>query len=500
MDTTIPPERIHPGWLELTRRARQHTATRRRFISSAAAGAGGLALWSLLPGGSGAPVARAAAGLPDLANWPSNNKIKHVVILCQENRSFDHYFGAFASTLGRPGNTALGFTPSELTYYDASGNGYHPYHLTHLCDQDPDHTWDGSHVKWNFGAMDGWVRDEKGLQIAIGYYKPADHIYHVQLAHAFTIADHSFCSQIGPTLPNRLYLWSGTSGWRFLAPAQTANSLPYNNPSLTAPPPILGWQTMADVLEGAALPWKCYSVADGSIPSAIGAFNPLIFFSQIQDNPVRLARATSDFGEFVADLAAGTLPAVSWIVTEAVVSEHPPAAPDMGQLLAARVVQELMASSAWSSTALFVTYDEGGGFFDHVPPRILEYVPAGLPDASAAVGPAFRVPLFIVSPWAPANTVFKGTLDHTSILQFIERTFSTATRPITLSTIAPERRDLADLTGAFNFDQEPNLPALPTAAQLYQSAQQTVLMLNLERTAADCSTNIPSWLPPLLGV
>jgi phospholipase C len=172
----------------------------------------------------------------------------------------------------------------------------------------------------------------------------------------------------------------------------------------------------------------------------------------------------------------------------------------MGQLLAARVVQELMGSSAWSSTALFVTYDEGGGFFEHVPTGILEHVPTGLPDAGAAVGPAFRTPLFIVSPWAPANTVFKGTLDHTSILQFIERTFSTAARPITLPTIAPARRDLADLTRAFNFAQEPNIPALPSAAQLYQSARQTVLTLNLERTAADCSTNIPSWLPPLLGV
>jgi phospholipase C len=127
-------------------------------------------------------------------------------------------------------------------------------------------------------------------------------------------------------------------------------------------------------------------------------------------------------------------------------------------------------------------------------------VPARLPEAAAAVGPAFRVPLFIVSPWAPANTVFKGSLDHTSILQFIERTFSTARRPVTLSTIAPERRELADLTQAFNFDQEPNIPTLPIPAQLHQSAQQTVLLLNLERTATDCSTNIPSWLAPLLGV
>jgi len=257
---------------------------------------------------------------------------------------------------------------------------------------------------------------------------------------------------------------------------------------------------MPDVLEAAALPWKCYSVADGSIPSTIGAFNPLIFFSQIQSNPARLALATSDFSEFSADLAAGTLPAVSWIITEAVVSEHPPAPPDMGQLLVARVVQELMASSAWSSTALFVTYDEGGGFFEHVPPHILENVPAHLPDGGFAVGPAFRTPLFVVSPWAPANTVFKGRLDHTSILQFIERTFSTARNPLKLSTIAPARRALADLSEAFDFTQERESPVLPTAAELYSSAKQSILTLNLERTVADCSINVPSWLPQLLGV
>jgi phospholipase C len=348
--------------------------------------------------------------------------------------------------------------------------------------------------------MDGWVTEENNTTTAIGYFLPADHIYHVRLAQAFTICDHCFCSQIGPTLPNRLYLWTGTSGWDSLTPIGTANSLPYNNPSLTAPPPVLSWQTMADVLDTAGLPWKCYSVADGSIPSAIGAFNPLIFFSQFQNNPARLAQATTDFSEFIADLAAGTLPAVSWIVTEAVVSEHPPAPPDMGQLLAARVVQELMASSAWQSTALFVTYDEGGGYFEHVPPTILEHVPAALPAGGLAVGPAFRVPMIIASPWVPANTVFSEALDHTSILQFVERTFSTAAKPIQLSTIAPARRQLADLTAAFNFNQAPNVPPLPTPTQLYPNAQQTILTLNLERTAASCSTGIPSWLLSLLGV
>jgi phospholipase C len=492
-----PPENIHPGWTDLLRCISRTRLTRRQFLPRAAAG---LALSEWLPIGTRSVLSPALSLSPDLANWPSNNKIKHIVILCQENRSFDHYFGAFASTLGSGADTAEGFDPDALTYYSTTGEGSHPFHLTQFCSEDPDHSWEGSHAKWNSGAMNGWVSEENNQNFAIGYFQPKDHIFHVQLARAFAIADHNFCSQIGPTLPNRLYLWSGTSGWNYLDPAATSDSLPYNNPSLTAAPPVLNWQTMPDVLEAAGLPWKCYSVADGSVPSAIGAFNPLIFFSQFLDNPLRLARATTDFSGFIADLAAGTLPAVSWIVTEAAVSEHPPAPPDAGQLLAALVVEQLMASSAWESTALFVTYDEGGGFFEHVPPQILEYVPAGLPDAGLAVGPAFRVPLIAVSPWAKPGSVFKGKIDHTSILQFIERTFSTNMHALRLSTINPARRELDNLAGLFDFQQQPIKPALPSVAQLLPTANKTLLTLNAERTLASCSLTAPQWLSSLLGI
>ncbi len=489
MPESLSSAGIHPGWLQLDALVRASVLTRRRFLPGAAALAGA-GLWpSILAAGTGA-TSRA-----DRAYWAGSNKIKHVVILCQENRSFDHYFGQFAAQLGSGNDTGLGFVPSQLTYYDNNGNPYHPFHLTEYCGADPDHSWEGSHAKWNGGAMNGWVTGENNQTTAIGYFKKTDHIYHVQLAKAFSISDHHFCAQIGPTLPNRLYLWTGTSGWDYLAPTQTANSLPYNNPSLTAPPPLLTWTTMADVLDAAGLPWKCYSVADGSVPSAVGAFNPLIFFEQIQTNPEKLARATADISEFFADLQAGTLPAVSWIVTEATTSEHPPAPPDMGQLLAARVVEMLKASSAWDSSVLFLAYDEGGGFFEHVAPTILENVPDGLPDAGDAVGPAFRVPLIIVSPWVPPGTVFKPVTDHTSILQFIEDTFS-----VTLPTIEQNRRALNNLGAAFNFSQKPRKPALPTAKQLYNQANKTVLILNAQRTLASCSTNIPNWLPPLLGV
>jgi len=429
MTTFSNTPEIHPGWLQLNEKLRNHVLTRRQMIPAAAA----LGLMpSLLRAGT--------RPQRDRAQWNTASKIKHVVILCQENRSFDHYFGSFADRLGKGQQHGEGFVRGELTYLDSKGKQYHPFHLQQFCDTDPDHGWDGSHAKWNNGAMDGWVRAEGDKTTAISCYSASDHIYHVRLAEAFAIADHNFCAQIGPTLPNRLYLWSGTSGWNYLNPNSTSDSLPYNNPSLTAPPPLLPWPTMADVLETAGLPWKCYSVADGSVPSAIGAFNPLIFFSSILGNPIKLAKATADIEEFFVDLAAGTLPAVSWIVTEAVVSEHPPAPPDMGQLLAARVVDALKSSSAWDSSVLFLTYDEGGGYFDHVAPQILESVPQGLPDAGTAVGPAFRVPLFIVSPWARPGTVFKPVVDHTSILQFIEHNFSTSGHRVFLPTIDPARR------------------------------------------------------------
>ncbi|HEY2386158.1 MAG TPA: alkaline phosphatase family protein [Candidatus Binatia bacterium] len=476
--------------------------SRRELLSGAARVLGGAAFGTLLASSRAVAVGPITPGLslPDglLTIWPSTNKLKHIIILCQENRSFDHYYGSFgASALGSPGNRPVVFDP-DRTYADSAGARYQPFHLERFCDFDPDHGWSGSHAKWNGGAMDGWIVGEAGESpLALGYYDAADHIYHVQLAQSFTIADHYFCSQIGPTLPNRLYLWSGTSGFGQLAPADDS-ALPYNNPSLEAPPLFsLTWPTMADVLEANGFPWKCYSVADGSLPTPVGAFNPLIFFASMLASPSKLGKALTGIDQFFLDLAAGTLPAVSWIITEPLVSEHPPAPPDMGQLLAARVTRALLESSAWDSSALFITYDEGGGYFDHVPPHVVERVPAGVPHAGEAVGPGFRVPLTIVSPYARPNTVYSAQLDHTSILQFIERTFAL---PQTLPIHPGRRRVLDNLAGAFDFSRTVVRPALPSPQDLYALANETVLTTDVQRGVVECSTTIPTWLPPLLGV
>jgi phospholipase C len=110
------------------------------------------------------------------------------------------------------------------------------------------------------------------------------------------------------------------------------------------------------------------------------------------------------------------------------------------------------------------------------------------------------VPLFIVSPYSKTGTVFKSVIDHTSILQFVERTFSTKSKPIYLPTIAPGRRGLHKLQNAFDFTQTPVAPSLPTPAELYAKAKNEVLVLNADGTVASCSTTAPKWLPQLLGV
>ncbi len=476
--------------------ARGQRVSRRQLLKGAGAGAAGLAAGSVLWPGSagGAIVPPTSPGLlPDCASWNAGKPIKHVVVLCQENRSFDHYFGSFAAELG-----AEGFDPSAPpSYKTADGTKeLSPFHLTYFCDDDPGHGWEISHAKFNGGAMDGWLRAEGDVGRALGYYDRSDHVYHVDLAQSFALADHNFCSLIGPTLPNRLYLWSGTSGFTAAnrPPGGVGQGIPYDNPPVTSLPKF-DWPTMADVLDQAKLPWKSYTVADGSVPNPIGAFNPLIFFKQFQNNPLRLVKSLTDISAFFLDLALGTLPAVSWIVTEAIVSEHPPAPPDMGQLLVSRVVRALMESSAWDSTALFVTYDEGGGYFDHVaPPEAAMEIDSATGEP---VGPGFRVPLTIVSPFAKPGTVYKDPVDHTSILQFIERTFNL---PPTLP-IAPSRRNnLGDLRDALDTTNHYPRPLLPDPAELAPLVKETVLSVDVHRGVVDCATTIPRWLPPLLGI
>ena len=224
---------------------------------------------------------------------------------------------------------------------------------------------------------------------------------------------------------------------------------------------------MPEQLQARGVSWKVYGNPDGNFGD-----NVLPYFKQYQSNPVLAANALTPTypGTFNADVAAGTLPQVSWVLASLIDSEHPPAPEEYGEVVAADILSTLVSNPAvWSETALFITHDENGGFFDRVPPPTApagtagEYITANpLPsDAGGVAGPiglGFRVPLLIASPFARGGLVSHQTFDHTSLLRFLETRFGAEVPNLS----AWRRAAVGDLTSAFNFVKvNTAVPSLP---------------------------------------
>ena len=375
------------------------------------------------------------------------NPINHVLVACQENRSFDEYFGYYR----RAG--AFG-VPAGYAQQDGKGGTVSPHHFWFPISQDVSHSWHAIHSEWNNGRMDGFVKTDG--RDALGYYDGSDLPYYYALADTFTLCGNYFGSMLGPTLPNRLYLWAGTSGGITVSEMKPGN---------------LDWSTIADLLDAYHISWKCYNLGFGTGSFAdIEIFNGLAFFKRWK-NDSRLYFKEKDYYQ---DLNAGTLPQVSFLISEALISEHPLTNIQWGQQKMAQVINALIASRVWKSSALFFTYDEGGGYFDHVPPPQVD-----------AYGLGFRVPTFVISPWAKRGNISGQLYEHSSILKFIERRFglpslASINHQFDISTpgenneaangrprgpAAPPRdglRQLGDFYEAFDFSQDPNYyPRLP---------------------------------------
>lgn len=375
------------------------------------------------------------------------NPIKHILIACQENHSFDNYFGYYphAGKFGLPAN---------YSQPDGKGGKVTPQHITSSFPTDVSHTWQTIHGEWDKGKMDGFYT--AGGSDAMGYYDGSDLQYYYALADAFTLCGNYFCPVLGPTVPNRLALVAATAG------GNTTDTL--NAGSLNFP-------TIVDLLDKYKITWKCYNLGLGlGSTSWLEHFNALNFFQNWQ-NDNRLQFSEDDYR---SDLDAGTLPQVSFLITEELISEHPPLNIQDGQKEMADVIAKLMASSAWTSSALFFTYDEGGGYLDHVAPPQLD-----------AYGLGFRVPTVVVSPYAKRGYVSGQLYEHASILKFIERRFNLpslasvnhqfdtstpsqfndAANGHTSGPPAPPRDGLAqigDFYEAFDFTQDGNFhPKLP---------------------------------------
>jgi phospholipase C len=320
----------------------------------------------------------------------SLDSIKHIVIACQENRTFDAYFGHYAHA-GQFG------IPASYAVPDGKGGMIAPYHFSSPASSDIHHDWQSIHREWNKGAMDGFYTTD-GID-ALGYYTAADLPYYNTLAGAFTLCGNYFCYQLGPTLPNRLALWSATSGG-----LTTANAIPRGS---------LDYPTIVDLLDAYNITWKCYNLGleEGSVPE-IEFFNALPFFKKWV-NDRRLYYSEIDYH---LDLHLNKLPQVSFMISDGLFSEHPPIDIHFGQTEMRSIISALIESSSWSSSVFFLTYDEGGGFFDHVPPPQVDDYGLGM-----------RVPMLVVSPWARRGYISGQLYEHASMLKFIERRFSLPT-------------------------------------------------------------------------
>lgn len=353
-----------------------------------------------------------------------SNPINHILLACQENRTFDEYFGYYP----RAGRFGL---PPNYSQPDGNGGTTTPYHFFLPSSNSPNHAWQDIHNEWHNGAMNGFYTTDGSD--AMGYYDGSDLPYYYDLAGAFTLCGNYFCSQLGPTIPNRLAQISGTSG---------------GNTTDTLNRGTLDWPTIVDLFDKYHITWKCYNLGLGT-GTSLEDFNPLVFFKRWQNDP----RLNFSDGDYQNDLNAGTLPQVSFLVTEDLISEHPPADIQMGQKEMSEVINALIASPLWKSSALFLTYDEGGGYFDHVaPPQVDAY------------GLGMRVPMTVVSPWAKRGYVSGQLYEHASLLKFIERRFG-------LPTLASVNHQFDTSTPGTNNDAahgKPTGPAAPPRDRLAQ--------------------------------
>jgi len=346
---------------------------------------------------------------PTTSGPGSIESIKHIVIACQENRSFDTYFGFY------PKAEAFG-VPAGYSQPDGKGGKVTP-HKFHLYDtKDIAHDWQTIHREWNNGKMDGFYIADGAS--ALGYYDRSDIPYYYGLADSFTLCGNYFSYQLGPTLPNRIALWAGTTGGIT------------QNHKLT--PGSLDYPTILDLLEDHGISWKFYNLGLlglGSTPE-IEFINAMPFFKRWYKDK----RLHNREGDYFNDVKAGALPQVTFIISAAFYSEHPPMNIILGEKKMESVINALIQSPLWTGSAFFMTYDEGGGFFDHVQPPQLD-----------AYGLGMRVPAFVISPWAKRGYISGQLYEHNSLLKFIERRFG-------LPTLASVNHHFDTSTPAFNND------------------------------------------------
>jgi phospholipase C len=408
------------------------------------------------------------------------SEIKHVVVLMQENRSFDHYFGAMPGVRG----FADPSVPKSL-FYQADAQNPDKYLLPFHADTQStsaqnlpsnSHSWGPQHQSWDNGKMDGFVTahlaaDGVAGQYTMAYFERNDIPFHWALADAFTICDGYHCSMMGPTWPNRLYLMTGQ-----VDPAGVAGGPIYGN---EVPAEGYSWQTYPELLTQAGVSWKVYQEIENY------GMNVLEYFDQYQNasvssplyqNAMRIYQA----GQFEYDAIHDRLPTVSWIVPTSFQSEHPDFTPAAGADFVASKINAIASNpDVFAKTVFILIYDENDGFFDHVNPPTPAAGTAGefitVDKVSDPIGLGFRVPCIIVSPWTVGGFVNHDTFDHTSVTRLLELVTGVVNPNIT----AWRRQTVGDFTTVLGNVPYGRFPRLPQTTAQLEAAENQILQFPL---------------------
>ncbi|MCU1226248.1 MAG: phospholipase phosphocholine-specific [Edaphobacter sp.] len=438
-----------------------------------------------------------ALDIPANNRTSSINDVEHIVIMMQENRSFDHYFGSLRGVRGFGDPRAVTLPSGNPVWHQPNGGNNYvlPFHpgapnlgLQFL--EDLAHDWTTTHAAWNEGNNDQWV-PQKGTT-TMAHLTRSDIPYHYALADAFTVCDAYHCSFLGATDPNRYYMWTGWIG----------NDGKNGGPVLDNSEAGYDWSTYPELLQNAGVSWKIYQdIGEGLDASGawgwtgdkpyIGNYgdNSLLYFHQYQNAPqgsplaekartgTNILKGGTLFDIFKQDVSSGNLPQVSWVVAPEAYTEHPNWPANYGAWYVSQILDLLTVNpEVWSKTAFFLMYDENDGFFDHVVPPTApvsraqgistvdtanEIFPGSSGFPMGPYGLGLRVPMVVISPWSKGGWVNSEVFDHTSLIRFIEARFGKQYPGIKEQNITPWRHAVAgDLTSAFNF-KSPNDAKVP---------------------------------------
>ncbi len=389
--------------------------------------------------------------------------IKHTIIIMEENHSFDNYFGTYPGANGLNTRTAL---PKSI----GSAELYQPFHIQGtVVSRDLCHAWECIHEAYHNGGMDGFVY-AAGSDLTMGYFDHNEIPYYWDYASRFVLLDNFYSSVMGPSIPNHLYLMAGQSGG-------LVRRVPNAN---------FNFKTIVDELDQNHISWKYYAGSH----YGFNGWNPLPAFASFKNNQTKL-KNLAEPQEFYTDLVKNRLADVVWIMPSSdEVSEHPPYDIYNGERNVVSLINAVMNSVYWDSTAIFLTWDEAGGWYDHVPPPQVDQY-----------GYGFRVPCLIISPFAKGGYIDHTQGDFTSLLKFIETLYS-------LPALTDRDASASSLIEAFDFAREVNPPLvlpglyIPNLYPLTPRTNNTKIELTESAvlSPAPTATKLPDLAPTAVSI